>query len=89
MKETTSIDSIRQQIDDIDQQLLHLLNERMELVKRIGELKQSSNTAIYRPEREKAILDRLSQASDGRLTAQAIEAIFLEIFAATLNCPKK
>jgi len=85
MKETNSIDSIRQQIDDIDQQLLYLLNERMELVKRIGELKQSSNTAIYRPEREKAILDRLNQVSEGRLTTQAIEAIFLEIFAVSRN----
>jgi chorismate mutase/prephenate dehydratase len=85
VKEINSIESIRHQIDDIDQQLLHLLNERMDLVKRIGELKQSTNAAIYRPEREKAIIDRLSGASAGRLTSQAIEAIFLEIFAVSRN----
>lgn len=85
MEKNDSIESIRHQIDDIDQQLLHLLNERMELVKRIGVLKQTTNATIYRPEREKAIIDRLSGVSSGRLTPQAIEAIFLEIFAVSRN----
>lgn len=85
MKQTPDIDHIRVQIDQIDQQMLNLLNERMELVKEIGNLKRTTNAAIYRPERERAILERLSKANSGRLSDQAIEAIYLEIFAVSRN----
>lgn len=85
MKNSVDIDHIRIQIDQIDQQLLNLLNERMELVKEIGNLKRTTNAAIYRPERERAILERLGSINSGRLSDQAIEAIFLEIFAVSRN----
>lgn len=75
---------LREQIDIIDNEILKLLNKRMEIVKRVGELKNSSNTPIYRPEREKEIIERLSKLSEkekGILQKEHIEAIFLEIFA--------
>ncbi|WP_250630351.1 prephenate dehydratase [Rhodoflexus caldus] len=74
---------IREQIDAIDNQMLTLLNKRMELVREVGHLKRSNNAVIYRPEREKAILDRLNKINTGPIAPQAIEAIFLEIFAAS------
>ncbi|MBC8111061.1 MAG: prephenate dehydratase [Verrucomicrobia bacterium] len=76
---------LRQQIDDLDSQVLHLLNQRMEVVKQVGELKRSNNALIYRPEREKFIVDRLETLSAGLLNRKAIEAIFLEIFAVSRN----
>ena len=81
------LDELRKGIDDIDDQVVELLGKRLGFVKKIGELKRSSNTAIYRPEREKAIVDRLFAASKGKneLTRSAIEAIFLEIFAVSRN----
>ncbi|MEL7003029.1 MAG: chorismate mutase [Bacteroidota bacterium] len=85
MKEAISIDKIRSKIDAIDEQLLNLLNDRMEWVKAIGEIKKSSNSTIYRPEREKAIVQKLSDLNTGKLNQQAIEAIFLEIFAVSRN----
>ncbi|WKN33927.1 prephenate dehydratase [Porifericola rhodea] len=80
-----TLDELRIKIDQIDNQLLKLLNERMEVVRQVGELKRSTNAIIYRPEREKAILDRLNKQNNGMLNAQAIEAIFLEIFAVSRN----
>jgi len=80
-----TLDELRIKIDQIDNQLLELLNERMEVVRQVGELKRSTNAIIYRPEREKAILDRLNKQNNGMLNAQAIEAIFLEIFAVSRN----
>lgn len=65
--------------------MLSILNERMELVKKVGELKRSSQSIIYRPEREKQILDRLAKHNNGLLTRQAIDAIFFEIFAVSRN----
>ncbi len=76
---------IRTHIDQIDNQLLALLNQRMELIKEVGELKRQQNAIIYRPEREKAILERLNQLNQGALTEKAIETIFLEIFAVSRN----
>lgn len=79
------LNQLRQQIDDIDAQLLHLLNQRMDVVKQVGELKRANKAIIYRPEREKYILDRLTELNDGLLNRPAIEAIFLEIFAVARN----
>ncbi|OIN60791.1 prephenate dehydratase [Arsenicibacter rosenii] len=80
-----TLDSLRNAIDAIDDQMLTLLNDRMELVRHVGELKRSTNAVIYRPEREKQIIDRLEQQNKGLMTRAAIEAIFLEIFAVSRN----
>jgi chorismate mutase / prephenate dehydratase len=79
------LQDLRNRIDGLDDQLLSILNERMELVKKVGELKRSSQSIIYRPEREKQILDRLAKRNNGLLTRQAIDAIFFEIFAVSRN----
>ena len=81
------LEELRKGIDSVDDKILELLNERMQFVQEIGEMKRSSNTAIYRPEREKAIIDRLfeSNRGKGKLNRAAIEAIFLEIFAVSRN----
>lgn len=75
----------RQEIDKIDNQILKLLNERMKFVAEVGKAKQTSGTAIYRPEREKEILDRLKNLNNGMLNASAIDAIYLEVFAVSRN----
>lgn len=80
-----TLDEVRRHIDSIDDQLLQLLNNRMKLVQQVGEIKRSTKAIIYRPEREKQILDRMKLQSDGPLTEDAIDAIFLEIFAAARN----
>jgi chorismate mutase/prephenate dehydratase len=79
------LSGIRDKIDGIDDQMLELLNQRMELVKEVGRLKRANGAVIYRPEREKQILDRLRKLNSGLLNQNAIEAIFLEIFAASRN----
>ncbi|REE00405.1 prephenate dehydratase [Marinoscillum furvescens] len=79
------LDQLRKQIDAVDDELIKLLNQRMEYVKQVGELKRNDNSAIYRPEREKAIVDRLEANSNGILNRAAIEAIFFEIFAVSRN----
>ncbi|MEO6283994.1 MAG: chorismate mutase, partial [Dyadobacter sp.] len=50
------LQDLRNRIDHLDDELLNVLNERMELVKKVGDLKRSSQSIIYRPEREKQIL---------------------------------
>lgn len=86
-----NIDDLRLKIDAIDDEILLLLNKRMQCVQKIGELKKSSKSSIYRPEREKAILSRLISKNDGLLDKNAIEAIYFEIFgvARNLEMPQK
>ena len=79
------LDELRREIDALDDEMIKLLNKRMEVVLKVGSLKRGNKTAIYRPEREKAIIDRLTDNSQGHLTRDAIEAIFLEIFAVSRN----
>ena len=57
----SGLNEIRNKLDSIDNKLLELLNERMELVHQVGVIKAQSGGAIYRPEREKSIIDRLEK----------------------------
>jgi chorismate mutase/prephenate dehydratase len=57
----------------------------MELVHKVGELKNTTGAPIYRPEREQAILNRLKSQNKGKLTDAAIDALFLEMFAVARN----
>lgn len=79
------LQALRDKLDSIDNEVLGLINERMEVVHQVGELKAQSGGAIYRPEREKSIIDRLETINDGKLNRSAIEALFLEIFAISRN----
>ncbi|MCG8474917.1 MAG: prephenate dehydratase [Cytophagales bacterium] len=84
-KEKVTLEHLRDEIDAVDNQMLELLNQRMEVVRKVGALKKKHNTVIYRPEREKSIIDRLAKANKGLLNRSAIEAIFLEVFAISRN----
>jgi len=76
---------LRDKLDNIDNELLELINNRMKIVHQVGVVKAQSGGAIYRPEREKAIIDRLESLNEGMLNRAAIEALFLEIFAISRN----
>jgi chorismate mutase/prephenate dehydratase len=80
-----TLEELRVKIDNIDDQLLKLYNQRMEYVHQVGELKNTTGAPIYRPEREQAILNRLKEQNDGKLTDSAIDALFLEMFAVARN----
>jgi len=80
-----TLDDLRLKIDSLDDTLLKLYNERMELVHQVGELKNTTGAPIYRPEREQAILNRLKNQNNGKLTDGAIDALFLEMFAVARN----
>ena len=79
------LQELRDKLDAIDDELLKLISKRMDVVHEVGALKAKSGGAIYRPEREKAIIDRLEKQNKGVLNRAAIEALFLEIFAISRN----
>ncbi len=82
------LNEIRRNIDLIDNRILTLLNDRMRFVKRVGEIKSSDKSPIYRPDREIEILKRLEELNSlesGLLSKSGISAIFLEIFSVARN----
>ncbi len=88
MNEAKELKKLRNTLDNIDNKVLDLLNKRMLTVHKVGAVKAHTGGAIYRPEREKAIIDRLellSNESNGSLNRDAIEALFLEVFAISRN----
>jgi chorismate mutase/prephenate dehydratase len=80
-----TLDELRIRIDKIDNKLLELYNERMEYVHQVGELKNTTGAPIYRPEREQSILNRLKKKNSGKLTDEAIDALFIEMFTVARN----
>lgn len=70
------IDSIRTQIDQLDDQLLEIFNRRAALALRIGEIKKVQQLAVYDPSREQRIFNRMQQANKGPLDNGAIVRLF-------------
>ncbi len=71
-----NIDKIRQQIDQLDDQLLELFNRRAALALHIGQIKKEKQLAVYDPDREKRIFSRVQQANQGPLDNSAIVRLF-------------
>jgi chorismate mutase/prephenate dehydratase len=86
-----SVDALRKKIDQIDEKIIGLLNDRACIALRIGHNKKLNNEEIYVPSREKEILHRLTQLSRGPLSEQAIRSVFSEVIAAcrSLESPLK
>ncbi len=69
-------------IDDIDDTILELINRRLNLAKRIGELKKDSGNRVVDSTRESEILRRLTGRNKGPLNPNVLHHIFIDIIAA-------
>jgi chorismate mutase/prephenate dehydratase len=79
----------RSRINNIDNQILTLLNQRAEAALQIGDLKRRQEAPSFVPEREAEVVSRLTAAGSGPLPAEAIAAVWREILSAcrTLEAP--
>ncbi|MCQ5167646.1 chorismate mutase, partial [Roseburia hominis] len=74
--ETPQLNALRDQINDIDEKMLQLLEQRFAIVKEVGMVKQAANLPVKDEAREQAVLTRLrGQVTDPSLKP-AIQAIF-------------
>ena len=79
-----NLDDWRSRINNLDEQILDLLNQRGSAALQIGELKRQKDLPYFVPEREAQILDRLVALNPGPLSAEAVRAIWREILSASL-----
>jgi chorismate mutase len=73
------LEPIRDEIDRIDEELLRLLNERVDQVLEIGLVKRRLGLPTYTPEREEEVLRLVQQANDGKLSSAAVRRLFERI----------
>lgn len=85
MLESNPLDPLRLQIDTIDEQLVDLLNKRASIAFEIGKIKKRQAVSLYAPEREKQILDRLTQINPGPFPNGALGHVFRAIMGGTLS----
>ena len=79
------LEGLREQIDQIDLELLHLLSERATIVLQIQRVKREFGLPSYSATRESDIVYRLRNANKGPLPDDAIEDIFRRILQHSLS----
>ena len=85
MSPQNQIQTLREQIDDINLQILQLLNQRAQVASDIGKVQSEIGTSFYDPEREAQMLTVLQQENNGPFSNETISHLFKEIFKASLN----
>lgn len=69
----------RKRIDELDEKLVELLNQRSRCAAEIGRLKQKAGEAVYQPERERQVLERVLKRNGGPLADEQLRRIFERI----------
>lgn len=79
------LQQLRNQIDELDQQIQDLLNQRARLAQQVASTKvDSDDPHFYRAEREAQVLSRIMQRNTGPLSDEEIARLFREIMSACL-----
>ena len=83
-----ALDQLRVEIDRLDAQIVSLLNERAKVVVQVGKVKQQTNTPVYAPEREKAVLEKVRRLNHGPLPNSCLEAVYRELMSGSFALEK-
>lgn len=78
------LETARSNIDRLNSEIVSLLIERMNNVDKVAEYKAEHGMPIFIPEREKSILEKVSQLA-GNEYAEDIIPVFQAIFAASCH----
>jgi chorismate mutase/prephenate dehydratase len=88
--EIIPLPQLRQQIDQIDQQILELLNQRANCAMEVAKTKIATGekATFYRPDREALVLRRIRELNPGPLSGNTTVSFFREIMSACLALEK-
>jgi chorismate mutase len=79
--EPAELRRLRRRIDVLDRKLVRLMNERAELARAVGRVKEEDGRrAVRDPEREREVLLRVSMANAGPTPQADLLAIFRRLF---------
>ena len=81
-----NLSTLRQQIDEIDEEVLNLLATRMQLAAQIGEFKRDNNIAILQPARWQALLDEAcARGAQRQLSTEFVTNLLKAIHQESIN----
>ena len=85
---------LRESIDALDTQILSLLNDRAQCAHEVGELKKREGSAVFRPDREAQVINKLqslNERTNGLLKPHSIGNIWREVMSAcrALEAPQR
>ena len=69
----------REEIDQVDVEILEMINRRTRIVEEIGRIKQDLNMAIYEPKREEQVFHNITSHNHGPLPNDAVKRVFERI----------
>ena len=67
---------LRARVDEVDQELLRVLNERARIVQEIMAIKAETGAPVYDPRREEEILRRVVELNEGPIYDASMRDIF-------------
>ncbi len=78
----------RKKIDEIDQKLVEILNQRAQAAQEIGRLKRQTSLPIYEPDRERIVLEQVQVQNHGPLHHRHLIQIYERIMDVMRNIQK-
>jgi len=85
-----NIDHLRNEIDEIDEELINILGNRMKIAQKIGSYKKRNNIAILQTDRWSEILDKaVAKGSKKGLSNEFIESILRAIHDESISHQEK
>ena len=79
---------LRQQIDDLDEEIIQLLKKRMGISKGVGRLKEKLDIPVEDKNRENEIIDRLTKQAGINLSEEQLIRIFTAVFKSSKQVQK-
>ena len=89
MDSTENINSLRKKIDELDDQMIDLVVQRLAIAKEIGDIKETNGIEVIDPNRESQIINRITEKLAGTLEKKDITAIFDPIYSISKRLQKK
>ncbi len=71
-----TVQRLRQEISDVDREILRGVNARLALVAQLKRHKESLGIGFVDPDRERELLDELARANGGPLSDEGMRAFF-------------
>ena len=89
MDSIEKINSLRKNIDELDDQMIDLVVQRLAIAKEIGDIKETNRIEVIDPYRESQIINRFAEKLAGTLEKKDITAIFEPIYSISKRLQKK
>ena len=86
--EKPELESLRDEIDQIDEQVVRLLNKRVRAAAEIGKIKHEMGVDPYDPSREEQVFEKIEGLNEGSVPNDSLRAIYREVISSSIALEK-